>query len=135
MLGNEVITPAMRLLGILMETESPSANQSATGLTALNNMMADLSGDGVDVGYAPQSDPNVDIGLNIEARQAVIAMLAIYIAPIYTRQPPPVVVAMATNGRNKILRDSIYQNRQPSTMTHVPLGSRWNRYWNILTGN
>ena len=134
MTGNDLVEPALRLLGIIDEIQTPSAEQGATGLQALNLMMADLSGDGVDVGYAPQSDPAVDVGLNIEVQQAVTYMLAAFLAPIYERTLSPVVAVGATMGRNKLLRDSIYQTRTEATMTHVPLGEGYGIPFNILTG-
>lgn len=110
MTGNELITPALRSIGVLQETESASADQAATALVTLNDMMAGLQGEGVDLGYAPQSDPTVDIGLNIEDRQAVKALLAIMLCPEYERSPHPILVALATEGRNTLLRNSILRN-------------------------
>jgi hypothetical protein len=135
MTGNELVEPALRLLGVLDEIQNASAEQSSTGLVVLNDMMADLSGDGVDLGYAPQSDPAVDNGMNIESRQALKFMLAVCLSPIYTKPITPVIAAEATMGRNKLLRDAIYQTRQPSTMTHAPLGEAFAVRTNILTGN
>ena len=135
MTGNELIEPALRLLGVIRETENASAEQASTGLVVLNDLMADLSGDGVDLGYAPQSDPSVDNGLNIETRQSIKFLLAIALAPIYSKQLGPIIAAGATLGRNKLLRDAIYQTRQEATMTHAPLGEAFAVRTNILTGN
>jgi len=135
MTGNEMIEPTLRLLGVIRETENASAEQAATGLVVLNDMMADLSGDGVDLGYAPQSDPSVDNGINIEARQALKFILAVLLSPIYSKPITPVIAAEATAGRSKLLRDAIYQTRQPSTMTHASLGEGYGVRANILTGS
>ena len=135
MTGNELITPALRLIGVLQETESPSAEQSAQGLVTLNDMMADMAGDGVDLGYAPQSDPTADIGMNIEWRQSLKYLLAVCLCSEYERPVPNAVATIALMGRNKLLRDSIYANRKQSTMTHVPLGEAGGAgTFNILTG-
>ena len=135
MTGNDMIDAALRLLGINDETESASAEQSATGLVALNDLMADLSGDGVDLGYAPQSDPTADIGINIEKRQALKYQLAMVLAPIYEKPISSLIASIAVMGRNKLLRDGIYQTRQEATMTHAPLGEAFAVRSNILTGN
>lgn len=135
MTGNEMIEPSLRLLNVIRETENASAEQAATGMVALNDMMADLSGDGVDLGYAPQSDPSADNGINMEARQALKFMLAILLSPIYDKPITPVIAAEASAGRNKLLRDAIYRTRAPSTMTHASLGEGYGVRTNILTGN
>lgn len=121
MTGNELITPALRSIGVLQETESASAEQAATALVTLNDLMAGLQGEGVDLGYAPQSDPSVDIGLNIEDRQAVKAILAVMLCPDYERQPHPVIVALASEGRNTLLRNSILRNKVSTPQT-LPRG-------------
>ena len=134
MTGNDLIEPALRLLTVLDEIQNASAEQSATGLVVLNDLMADLAGDGVDLGYAPQSDPNADIGINIEQRQSLKYLLAVFLAPIYEKPITPVVASGATMGRNKLLRDAIYRTRTEATMTHAPLGEAWGIRSNILTG-
>lgn len=138
MTGNEAISGALKAIGVLQETESASAEQAADGLVRLNDLMADLSGDGVDVGYAPQSDPTLDVGLNIESRQAVKSLLAVVLCPDYERQPSPVLIALATAGREKLLRDAIIRNPITSPQT-LPRGDGgrgvWiDGRWNIFTG-
>jgi hypothetical protein len=134
MTANELITPALRLIGVLQETESASAEQASTGLVTLNDMMADLASDDVDIGYAPQSDPNADVGINIEARQPLKFMLAALFCADYERPVPPLVATFAVSGRTRLLRQAIYQTRRESTMTHVPLGEASGLGENILIG-
>lgn len=135
MTGNELITPALRLIGVLQETESASAEQAANGLVTLNDMMADLVTDDVDLGYAQQSDPNAEIGINNENRQALKALLALAFCADYDRAPSTAVIAMAQSGRNKLLRAGVYQTRQEATMTHIPMGEAYSGSdTSILTG-
>lgn len=132
---SEIVTQALQALGVVAETESASAEQVATGLTMLNNMMADMAGDGVNVGFVAQSDPSADVGIGMEYRLALVNILAVYLSSVYTKPVPPVVASLATMGRSRLIRDSIYQNRDPSTMTHIPLGTGWRwRYWDISQG-
>ena len=136
MTANELVTQSLRSIGILQETESPSAEQSSTALTTLNDMMADLQADGVDVGYAPQSDPNVDIGLNIEDRLAIKSLLAVILCPDYERQPSPILVALAVAGRERLLRNAIINNPVVTPLT-LPRGDGQGLFgirFNILTG-
>jgi hypothetical protein len=52
----EIITAALRLLGVIAETETPSAEQGATGLAVLNDMLEDWSGREIEVGQWPQTE-------------------------------------------------------------------------------
>lgn len=132
MTGNELITPALRMLGILQETESASAEQAATGLVTLNDMMAALAGEGVDLGYAPQSDPTADIGINIEDRQHLKNLLAVMLAPEYDRQIHPVIAALANDGRNTLLRNALIRNPVPRAQTAPRGEGQWGRgVWDI----
>jgi hypothetical protein len=133
MTPNELITPALQAIGVLQETESPSAEQSANALVILNDMMAALSGEGVDLGYAPQSDPTASIDINIEDRMWLKAILAVMLCPAYERPPPAVDVALANEGRNTLLRNAWLRNPVAVRPT-LPRGDSQGIGFNILTG-
>ena len=130
--NGDFISSSLRLLGVLMETESASAEQGATGLVALNDLMADLSASDIDLGYAPQSDPTANCPISIEYRQSVKYLLAVLLAPIYTRPVGPVVAAFAEAGKNKLLRDAINRNLTP-VRTDLPRSEARRYGYNILT--
>ena len=121
--NNEFITDALRLLGVLGEGQSPSANQSSDALVVFNDMMASLSADSINIGYAPQSDPTADNGRGIEVRKAVKYLLAVDLAPHYQRALDVAIVAQAMNARNQLLRESMNLALEPADMSHLPAGS------------
>lgn len=131
--NNEFITDALKMLGVLQETESPSAEQSSDALRVMNDMLANLRAEDIELGYAPQSDPTAENGINIEDRQAVKYLLAVHLAPHFERNPSPVVVGMATDGMNKLLRNALTRDPDTAGQT-LPRGDSQSQYWDIRTG-
>jgi hypothetical protein len=131
--NNEFISDALKMLGVLQETESASAEQSSDGLRILNDMMANLLADDVDVGYAPQSDPTIDNGINTEDRQAIKYLLAVHMAPHYDRPVSATVGVFASDGMNKLLRNAAIRNPIESAQT-LPRGDAQGVWWDIQTG-
>lgn len=65
----ELVTYAFLKCNVVSESESPSPEQGVTGLNVLNDMMADMSKDGIKLGWYPQTNlaatsplQNEDIG-------------------------------------------------------------------------
>lgn len=129
MTANGFTTAALRLLGILDETESPSAEQGETGRLTLASMMGDLQGDGIDVGFAPVGDVSAETSINRECWQAVTYLLAVHLAPMYTVAIPDIVAQRAADGLNKLRRIGLYQSMTP---VESPLPGMGGTY-NILT--
>lgn len=50
-----IIADALRLLGVLTETQTLSAEQGADGLVTLNDLLEEWSEHGIEVGYFAQS--------------------------------------------------------------------------------
>lgn len=132
--NNEFIGDALRLLGVLDETESPSSEQSADALVVFNDMMGALEEDGVSLGYAPQSDPTLDNGLGIGVRKAIKYLLAVDLAPKYQRSVSAEIAVQAMNARNQLYRAAINLSLAPADMTHMPAGAGDLRIVDIVTG-
>lgn len=128
----DLIRDALGLLGVLRETQAPSAEQSEHGLRVLNEMMADWEQDGVDVGFVPASS----LADNLSTEDAYIASikynLAHMLAPYYGRQTPPVVLERAITYYNRLTRENVKAQIVEADMTHLALGER-NGSWSILT--
>lgn len=52
----EVVTYALWRIGVVDETQAPTATQGITALTVLNDYLATLNVDGIRVGWYPQTD-------------------------------------------------------------------------------
>lgn len=108
---NDIITRSMRLIGALLETETPSAEQGADALRQLNSMVAFWESDGVKIGYFPGAQPSDTLSLSPEYLLALEYNLAALLTASYERQVPPVVAMMATEAYSRLLRAAVYGNR------------------------
>lgn len=126
----DVITRALRLLGVIMETETPSAEQGADGLSQLNAMMAYWEMDGIHIGYFSGDSTTETLTLDPRYRVPVEYSLAVLLAPQYERDPSPIVAQIASDGYGKLLREAVYQTRVES-VAQIPAGE--NRGWRDIT--
>ena len=122
----EIITAALRLLGVIAETDVASAEQAQTGLAVLNDMLEDWSGRTIDVGQWPQSDLTAEFPGPTTVEGVCKANLAIWLAPYYTAPLRPEVVALASAGYLRLIREAMLAQMQPASMAHLPRGEA---YW------
>jgi hypothetical protein len=108
--NSDFFKDALGLIGILAEGETPSADQGATMLTVLNDMMEDLAADGIDLAFNPQSLTTDTLSIPEGHKQAVKYLLAVHAAPHFEVDIPPIVAAVAQNGRDRLLRLAVQAN-------------------------
>lgn len=130
--NNEIIRDALGLLGVLRETESPSAEQGDHGLRILNELLEQWAGEGIEIGQWPQTDVNDTSPLDIRVLSAVKANLAVALSPYYGIAVAPTEMERAGRLYRHLLRDVAVNRLQEADMTHLPgvYGD-----WNILTGS
>lgn len=121
----QIITDALRGLGVIDETETPSAEQGSFCLRQLNQMLAGWSvSDGVDIGYSPQSSTAETCPIPEWAETGVYGQLALRVSSHFGVQQPPLgIVAAADNGYTAILRTVLNMKLDPADMSHLPLGT------------
>jgi hypothetical protein len=86
----ELVTRSMRRLKLLAPGEDPSNKQLSDATDKLNSMIASWAGKGITVAN--------DLPLGAEHDKAVIALLAMDMAPDYGIDPPPMLVSDARSG-------------------------------------
>ena len=118
----EIIGAALRLLNVIAETETPSAEQGATGLAVLNDMLEDWAGRSIDVGQWPQSDLTAEFPGPTTVEGVCKANLAVWLAPYYSAPLRPEVVMLASSGYSRLLREAMLAQLHPATMTHLHQG-------------
>lgn len=129
----DFITDVLRQLGVVSEIGTPTAEQGADAVTKLNDLMASLEEDGINLGFNQKGTTAESIVLPDGHRTAVKAMLGVMLCDGYGIAPPPVMAAMARSGYDRLLRQSIHEAMR-ERVSDAPRGER-NRYcWNILTG-
>jgi hypothetical protein len=92
----------------------------------LNDMLEAWAEDDIDVGQYPQTDLAAEWPGSPGTVGTVKANLAIYLAPHYQREPSAIVVATASAGYQKLVRDLVNSQLQPLDMSHLPSGEgKW----------
>lgn len=121
--NSDFIKDALRLISVIGEGDTPSAEQGADGLIVINAVVSGLAGDGINLGIAPQSSTTADLDIPYEYVGGFKAILAVYLQPYYpAKQVPPSVSAQADACYVRMLRDSINISSTPSRMNHLPRG-------------
>jgi hypothetical protein len=93
----QIVTRALKRLGLVEPGETPAAADAEDGLSALNSMLAGWQADGINV--------SPDVPLPAKHEEGVVALLAIRLAPDYNRTPSPLVFADADKGMRRLEAD------------------------------
>ena len=119
----DLITSALSLIGVVVETESPSAEQAALGLATLNDLLEDWAAQGIEIGQWPQTDLTATAPGGPSALGPLKANLAVYLSPHFSAPTSPILLAQASAGYSRLLRDAMSEQVQAVDMAHVP--GRW----------
>jgi P22 tail accessory factor len=130
----DLITDALRSIGVIDATQSPSAEQGAAALRTLNKLMASLAEDGIDLGYAPTTTIADDITLPLGYVATIEALLAIKEASDRGIDIPVVVAGIADRGYQRLLGRAISAQIERAQSDTLPLGQNQRSGFNILTG-
>jgi hypothetical protein len=132
--NREVITTALRMLGVIDAHSSASAEDAALGLTELNDLMEDLSGEGIDLGYPPQDNVSEDFPLDDNVTAAVKPLLAMYLMVHFpSQQVPDALPIRAANAMKRLQRRAVLGTMEEASLTNMPLGETSPGVYNILT--
>lgn len=132
--NSEVITDALRELGVIDETESPSAEQGADGLRKLNQMMETWDVGGISLEYFAQTVLSDTCPIPAYAEMGVTCSLAIRLAPTYRAQVSAELAANAEAAMRVILREAVSPELPVATMQNRPLAEGDNGFFSILDG-
>jgi hypothetical protein len=136
MTNRELITSALRMLGVLDADQSASAEDAALGLEQLNDLMLDLAGEGVDLGFPPQDSVSDDFPLDDTEAAAVKPLLAMQLFTYYpSARVPPTLPAKAETNKLRLLRDAVLSNMEEADMSNLPGGEGKYYRGDILNGD
>lgn len=118
----DLITDAYRLRNVIDMNQAPDAEQGTTAVRLLNNLMAELLADSVDLNYVPITYAQAGNELTIPAyaNGGITAALAIRVIAGGT-----VTVELQNqydDGMATILRKAVANSLQPPNMQHIPIG-------------
>lgn len=114
----DLVTDSLRQIGIIGETQTPSAEQGADAVIRLNDLMASLAEDDIDLGWNPKDLSSDAAVLPLGAVAAIKALLAIVLAGEYGVEIPATTAAVASDGYKRLLRQGV-QNVMRQTRVYV----------------
>lgn len=130
----ELISDAYRMLGVIDENETPSAEQGVLALRVLNQMMAELEEREINIQYFEQTDQDADFPCAKYTHSGVTATLAMRLAGHFGIEPSALILDQAASGYNVILRKSIVKFLPEASMVHLPQGEAQDR-GDIINGD
>jgi hypothetical protein len=135
----ELITDALLDLGVINESETPTAEQGQHALRKLNQMLEKWEESGIKLGWSQQlpADISDTAPLPPYAESGVTSKLAIALAPSYggAASVTPALIEEANDGFALIQRKAALANLTPSDTRNMPAAEGRLNTENILTGN
>jgi hypothetical protein len=131
----QLVTSALKMLGVLHAGETPAIEDGTLALDELNALMAFLASDGINVGYYTQTSLTDDVPLSDETAQLVKPQLAVWLQTSYpSTSYPPSLAARAVDCKRQMLRGAVLANIQEADMSNIPGGEARGGVGSILTG-
>lgn len=106
-INQQIVTEAFQIAGIVDQNEVPDATQAANGLTILNDMLANEAGDGLRLGWYPQTSLTATAPLQPQDVFGVKLMLAVAICPRYGIEPNELIVAQMADAKRQMVKRSV----------------------------
>jgi hypothetical protein len=117
----QIISDALLDLGVINESETPSAEQGSHALRKLNEMLEAWEEEGVRLGWCEQTDTSADTPLYPYAIRGVTASLALELAPSYggAASITPALSVKLEQGMALIYRKAALKNLKPLSMSNM----------------
>lgn len=135
MLVLDIATDALRRIGVIGETQTPSAEQGQSAVTRLNDLMSQWQEKGVYLGWNPKATTADTAVLPQGLVHGIKAQLAEQLASDYgVLEMMPVKVAMdAEESRNMLQRNALQQAFSAPDLGNLSYGQAYRR-GNFYTG-
>ena len=130
----DILTPAARSFSLIGETATLNAEPAQTGVRKLNQLMAELAEDGIDLGWNPKANSADTVVLPLGHVAGIQAMLAVRWAGDYGLVIPPDVLETARDSRNRLLGQAVRAQIERAVSNTLPVGEGQRGGYNILTG-
>lgn len=122
MLVLELVTDSLRRIGVIAESEDPSAESGQDATTRLNDLMFQKAENGVDIGWNRKATTADTVVLSDGIISGIKAELAELLAVEYGVELPPLVIKEAEESRNRLLRMTLQRQFQPQQNNSYPSG-------------
>lgn len=119
----ELLKAALLKINAVDVNQAPTAEMGVNGLVSLNNLMAQWSLDGVDIGYYPQTDQDAETPITPPNLRAVIFSLAVELATDFGVTTSEEVRTIAENTYAALCKSS--RKEFQADMTMLPQADGW----------
>jgi len=130
----ELITGSLRSIGIIGETQNPSAEQGQAATTRLNDLMFQWQEKGVELGWNQKDAAGDPIALPSGLLGGIKAQLAELLANDYGVDAPPLVLREADDSRTMLNRQALQAAFGRPNLRSLPLGESSAGRFDITTG-
>jgi hypothetical protein len=130
----DFITDAYFIAGIISEVESPSAQQGQKAVARLNDLMASLAEDGIDLGYNPKASVADTLDLPLGAIEGLKALLAVKLCSANGVPIPGSALEDADRCRDRLLGQAVSMQIERAQSATLPCGENQRYGWDIITG-
>ena len=132
--NSQVIEDALRLIGVIAEGQTATAEQGANALRKMNGLMEAWAVEEVEIGYFAQNSTTDTFPCPAWSERGVTARLAHALLADYpSAQLSADMLDDERNGVAVIRRIAHYQTRQPLDMTHLGPGDGMRGFQDITT--
>lgn len=129
--NSDLVSDALREIGVLDETETASAEQFADGIKKLNQMMELMEVGGIRLDYFKQSISSDNCPIPVYAETGITCTLAMRLAATYRATVTAELAATAEGGMRVILREAVKAELPVATMQNRPRGTGDHRFFDI----
>lgn len=127
----DLVTGSLRDATVVGQTKTPSAEQGADAVIRLNQLMASLEEDGINLGYNPKSTTADTLALPDGEVVTIRALLTVSLCDTYGLPVPPVSGATAKAGYDRLLRKAIYSSMNETRTDNAPRGNAQGAWYDI----
>lgn len=121
----EIVQFASLKINMIDENSSPSAEQGATALNVLNDMMANAAADGVHIGWFPQTLLSGVSPLQSQDVGPVKYMLCAALAAHYGIQLSPLLIGEVEAGWTRLVKRAMKEGGADLSEVPRAQGPRW----------
>jgi hypothetical protein len=114
----DMITDALRLVNVIDENETPSAEQGVSALRTLNQLMRDWEADGIRLGWVTIEELSDELQIRPMDERGIKFNLAVELAGGYGIDPLPWVAENAHKSYSRLAKGAIQHTEM--SLDHLP---------------
>ena len=113
MTNEDFIRDTLLAIGVVPEGVDATPEQAQTALRAMNELAREWADAGVSINWSTQTDPALPCMLIGGELAAARYALALRLCPLYGRDPPLAIVALADTAYTRLLRTQLNRALEP----------------------